>query len=151
MTKVIDRLCDLSSLTCLTYKALQFPLRSRHVLELLKLLVSKSLSRTLEKYQEIKAHFMEFMQKILDSHHTELAPPVDCRDILRFIWYKDDDPAEEVVDYRMRVHVFGNSPSPAVAIYGLRKVAQEGKRLCPKVIPNCRSTVSSIHWVSWHL
>ncbi len=168
----------------------------------------KSLSRTLEKRPEMKAHFMEFMQKILDSHHAELAPPVqegkeywyllffgvyhpqkhnqirvvfdssakfngvslndvlltgpdmnnsllgvllrfrkepvaitadiqqmfhcflvreDCRDVLHFVWYKDNDPAKEVVDYRMRVHVFGNSPSPAVAIYGLRIVAQEGK------------------------
>ncbi|KAL1259106.1 hypothetical protein QQF64_009683 [Cirrhinus molitorella] len=168
----------------------------------------KSLSRTLEKRPEMKAHFMEFMQKILDSHHAEIAPPVqegkeywylpffgvyhpqkhnqirvvfdssakfdgvllndvlltgpdinnsllgvllrfrkesvaitadiqqmfhcflvreDCRDVLRFVWYKDNDPEKEVIDYRMRVHVFGNSPSPAVAIYGLRKVAQEGK------------------------
>ncbi|KAI4881114.1 hypothetical protein NFI96_016565, partial [Prochilodus magdalenae] len=28
----------------------------------------------------------------------------------------------------MRVHVFGNSPSPAVAIYGLRRAAQEGEK-----------------------
>lgn len=27
----------------------------------------------------------------------------------------------------MRVHVFGNSPSPAVAIYGLRLAAQQGE------------------------
>lgn len=30
----------------------------------------------------------------------------------------------EIVDYCMRVHVFGNSPSPAVAIFGLRKAAR---------------------------
>ncbi|KAI4875088.1 hypothetical protein NFI96_005978 [Prochilodus magdalenae] len=29
------------------------------------------------------------------------------------------------VDYRMKVHVFGNTPSPAVAIYGLRRAARE--------------------------
>ena len=34
----------------------------------------------------------------------------------------------EDVEYRMRVHVFGNSPSPAVAMYGLRKDALEGER-----------------------
>lgn len=27
----------------------------------------------------------------------------------------------------MKVHVFGNSPSPAVAIYGLRRAAKEGE------------------------
>ncbi|KAJ8364936.1 hypothetical protein SKAU_G00137670 [Synaphobranchus kaupii] len=31
------------------------------------------------------------------------------------------------MEYRMRVHVFGNSPSPAVAIYGLHRSAQEGE------------------------
>lgn len=35
---------------------------------------------------------------------------------------------KNVIDYRMKVHVFGNSPSPAVAIYCMRKAAQEGER-----------------------
>lgn len=26
------------------------------------------------------------------------------RDILRFLWYKDNDLSKDVVDYRMRVH-----------------------------------------------
>eukprot|EP00079_Xenopus_tropicalis_P024746 XP_012817710.2 PREDICTED: uncharacterized protein LOC100485864 [Xenopus tropicalis] len=47
----------------------------------------------------------------------------DHRDYLRFLWYKDHDIDKEVVEYRMRVHVFGNSPSPAVAIYCMRKAA----------------------------
>lgn len=42
----------------------------------------------------------------------------DYRGVLRFIWHKDNDLKKELVDSRMRVHVFGNSPSPAVAIYG---------------------------------
>lgn len=32
-----------------------------------------------------------------------------------------------MIDYRMRVHVFGNSTSPAVAIYGLRRAPQQGE------------------------
>lgn len=50
------------------------------------------------------------------------------RDYLRFLWYKDNDLSKDVVDYRMRVHVFGNSPSPAVAIYGMRMAAKEAER-----------------------
>ncbi|XP_076861369.1 uncharacterized protein LOC143514271 [Brachyhypopomus gauderio] len=50
------------------------------------------------------------------------------RDVLRFLWFKDNNPENEVVDYRMTVHVFGNSPSPAVATYGLRRSAQEGEK-----------------------
>lgn len=51
----------------------------------------------------------------------------DHRNFLRFIWFKNNDPMDEVVEYRMRVHVFGNSPSPAVATYGLRRAALYGE------------------------
>ena len=43
------------------------------------------------------------------------------RNYLRFLWHDDNDPAKTLVHYRMCVLVFGNSPSPAVATYGLRK------------------------------
>lgn len=49
----------------------------------------------------------------------------ECRDMLRFLWYRDNQPGNEVVEYRMRVHIFGNSPSPAIAIYGLQRAAKE--------------------------
>ncbi|KAM4691875.1 uncharacterized protein WCC33_016681 [Rhinophrynus dorsalis] len=52
----------------------------------------------------------------------------DNRNFLRFRWYRNNDVNDEVVDYRMKVHVFGNSPSPAVAIFGLRKTAQIGEQ-----------------------
>lgn len=48
------------------------------------------------------------------------------RNFLRFLWYKGNDIKNDIVDYRMKVHVFGNSPSPAVAIYGLRRAIREG-------------------------
>ena len=46
---------------------------------------------------------------------------VDHRDYLRFLWYKDNDPDNELIEYRMCAHVFGNSPSPSVATFGLHK------------------------------
>ena len=48
----------------------------------------------------------------------------DHRDYLRFVWHKDNDLKNDLVDYRMKVHVFGNSPSTAVATFGLRKTAE---------------------------
>ncbi|XP_033761542.1 uncharacterized protein LOC117343309 [Pecten maximus] len=45
----------------------------------------------------------------------------DHRDYLRFFWYRNNNPNLELIEYRMRAHVFGNSPSPAVANYGLKK------------------------------
>lgn len=52
----------------------------------------------------------------------------DHRNYLRFLWHKDNDVEKEVIDYRMKVHVFGNSPSPAVAVYGLRKAIEAGAK-----------------------
>lgn len=49
----------------------------------------------------------------------------DHRDYLRFLWYKDNNLVNNITEFRMKVHIFGNSPSPSVAIYGLRRAAQE--------------------------
>ncbi|XP_063397214.1 uncharacterized protein LOC134681506 [Mytilus trossulus] len=53
----------------------------------------------------------------------------DHRDYLRFLWYKDNNPSNELTKYRMCVHAFGNSPSPAIATYGLRKTAALGENV----------------------
>lgn len=50
------------------------------------------------------------------------------RNFLSFPWFRDNDSSKEPIDYRMRVHTFGNSPSPAVAIYGLKCSAKEGEQ-----------------------
>lgn len=50
------------------------------------------------------------------------------RNYLRFLWHKDNELTKEVAEYRMRVHVFGNSPLPAMAIYSLRRAAQEDEQ-----------------------
>ena len=47
------------------------------------------------------------------------------RNFLRFLWYADNNPDNPLIEYRMCVHVFGNCSSPAVATYGLRKIAQQ--------------------------
>ncbi|XP_074518426.1 uncharacterized protein LOC141784488 [Halichoeres trimaculatus] len=52
----------------------------------------------------------------------------DHRDFLRYLWYEDNDFTKNVVEYRMKVHVFGNSPSPAISIYCMRRAAQNGEQ-----------------------
>ncbi len=166
-----------------------------------------SLEKTLRRKTEMRDQFLEFMRKIIDNKHAEVAPPLeeneecwylpifgvyhpqkpgnirvvfdssakyfgtslndvllsgpdlnnsligvlirfrkeqvaviadiqqmfhcflvhrDHRNFLRFLWYRDNDMSKDIIDYRMRVHVFGNSPSPSVAIYGLRRAIHEG-------------------------
>ncbi|KAM4037007.1 uncharacterized protein ACNLHF_015817 isoform 1-T1 [Anomaloglossus baeobatrachus] len=50
------------------------------------------------------------------------------RDFLRFLWFRDNEPTKDIVEYRMKVHVFGNSPSPAIAIYGLKRSVQGSEK-----------------------
>nr|XP_054592946.1 uncharacterized protein LOC129159777 [Nothobranchius furzeri] len=52
----------------------------------------------------------------------------DHRNFLHFLWHRDNDLNKEVVEYRMKVHVFGNLTSPAVSIYGLRKAIRAGSK-----------------------
>ncbi|XP_061432402.1 uncharacterized protein LOC133358195 isoform X1 [Lethenteron reissneri] len=51
----------------------------------------------------------------------------DDRNYLRFLWYHNNNVDDRFVEYRIKVHVFGNSPSPAVATYGLRRTVQAGE------------------------
>ncbi|KAF0023340.1 hypothetical protein F2P81_023970 [Scophthalmus maximus] len=67
----------------------------------------------------------------------------DHRDFLRFLWYEDNNLSKDVVDYRMRVHLFGSSPSPAVAIFGLRIAAREAEGVHGG--QKCEDTISVMH------
>ena len=50
------------------------------------------------------------------------------RDYLRFLWME----GKKIKKYRMKVHLFGAKSSPAVATYGLRKIAEEHRQLSEK-------------------
>ena len=67
-----------------------------------------------------------FMADVEQMFHSFLVQEKH-RALLRFFWHKDNDPAKDLTEYRMRVHVFGNTSSPAVATYGLRKTAEVGE------------------------
>lgn len=45
----------------------------------------------------------------------------DHRNYLRFFWYKQNNPDDIMIEYRMTSHVFGNSPSSAIVSFGLLK------------------------------
>lgn len=50
------------------------------------------------------------------------------RDYLRFLWF---DQQGHITDYRMTVHLFGATSSPAVATYGLRQLAKDNEHNYP--------------------
>lgn len=60
----------------------------------------------------------------------------DHRDFLRFFWYEGNDPDNKLVEFRMSKHVFGNSPSPAIATYGLHKSVEQSDDDVRKFVHN---------------
>ena len=64
---------------------------------------------------DIKSMFRQFM--VAEDH----------RDLLRFLWWEDGDPSKPVVEYRMKVHLFGGSSSPGCANFGLKKASDNGE------------------------
>ncbi|XP_067949631.1 uncharacterized protein [Watersipora subatra] len=57
-----------------------------------------------------------------------LVDPKD-RDFTRFLWNDEND---ELKTYRMKVHLFGAKSSPAVATYGLRRLAEDHRETAPE-------------------
>ena len=45
------------------------------------------------------------------------------KDFTRFFWWRNNDPSQEIIEFRVKVHVFGNTSSPALANIGLRYAA----------------------------
>ena len=56
-------------------------------------------------------------------HQVRVSP--DDYDAFRFLWWPDNDLDQEPVDYRMEVHLFGTTSSPAYSNFALRKVAED--------------------------
>ncbi len=86
--------------------------------------VNNSLLGVLLRFKRERVAVMADIQQMFHS----FVVAKEHRNYLRFLWYDDNDLNNEVLEYQMRVHVFGNSPSPAVAIYGLRRAALTGEQ-----------------------
>lgn len=50
------------------------------------------------------------------------------RNYLRFCWHIDNDPTKDIIDYRMCVHIFENSPLPIMASNGMSKITFISKK-----------------------
>ena len=67
-----------------------------------------------------------FMTDIKSMFHQFIGTE-DHRDLLRFLWWEDGDPKKNVVEYRMKVHLFGATSSPGCANFGLKRAADDGE------------------------
>ena len=60
--------------------------------------------------------------------HQVRVPETDA-DLLRFLWWPNGDFSQQMVEYRMVVHLFGATSSPSCANFALRKCAEDNKQL----------------------
>lgn len=86
--------------------------------------LNKTLLGVLLHFKKLSVAFTADVQQMFDCFVVQ----EDHRDYLRFLWYEKNDLSKNMRDYKMKVHVFGNSPSPAMAIYCMRRAAAEGER-----------------------
>ncbi|XP_072022724.1 uncharacterized protein [Amphiura filiformis] len=63
----------------------------------------------------------------IESMFYQVGVRKEDRDLLRFLWWPGGDISRQLEDYRMNVHIFGASSSPACANYALRKTAHDNK------------------------
>ena len=64
------------------------------------------------------------MSDIEQMFHQVLVAPDDCH-ALRFLWWKDSNPANDLVDHQMLVHLFGATSSPCCASFALGRTAHD--------------------------
>ena len=83
-----------------------------------------SLVGVLMRFRKENVGVISDVEQMFHSFHVDPSH----RDYLRFLWFKNNDTSQEVQEYRMNVHIFGNGPSPAVATFGLRKTALHGEQ-----------------------
>ena len=56
-------------------------------------------------------------------HQVRVTP--NCRDVLRFLWWRSGDPSLEVKVFRMKAHLFGGVWSPSCCAFVLQKVVDD--------------------------
>jgi hypothetical protein len=66
-----------------------------------------SLLGVLMRFRQESVGVMCDVEQMFHSFYVDPAH----RDFLRSLWFKDNDPSQEIIEYKMTVHLFGNSPS----------------------------------------
>jgi len=62
----------------------------------------------------------------IEQFHSFHVNPED-RNVLRFLWFKDNDLNGQICEYRMNSHLFGAVSLPGVANFGLRATAEASR------------------------
>lgn len=78
-----------------------------------------------------RQHPVAFMCDIKKMFHQFLVDRKH-RDYLRFLWWENGDPNNKILEYRMKVHLFGAASSPGCANFALKHHAKVHEKLFPE-------------------
>ena len=79
-------------------------------------------------------------------YHQVKVPDYD-RDMLRFLWPKNNDLEAELLEYRMTVHLFGGAWSSSAANYSLKRTADDNRKNYP--LEAVESVISNFYVDDW--
>ncbi len=60
----------------------------------------------------------------IESMFLQVRVPEQDRSFFRFLWWRDGDPGNEILEYQMTVHLFGPVSSPSVANYVVKLIGK---------------------------
>lgn len=63
----------------------------------------------------------------IKSMYHQVRIPEDDTNLQRFLWWPAGDLSQDIVEYRMTVHIFRVTSSPSCANYALRRTAEENR------------------------
>lgn len=85
--------------------------------------LTSSLLGVLLRFRKEPVAFVGDIQAMF--HQVKVAE--EDRDFLRFLWWSCGDITQDLMEYRMTVHLFGAASSPSCASYALRKNADDNQ------------------------
>ena len=83
--------------------------------------LTNKLIGVLLKFRQEPVALMAGIQEMFHQVHVT----TEDRDVLRFLWWDQDDSSKEPLVYRMTVHLFGGVWSPSCSSYALRRTAHD--------------------------
>lgn len=63
----------------------------------------------------------------IEAMYYQVRVPEEDTDLLRFLWWPEGDIRQDMVEYKMVVHLFGATSSPSCSNFALRKTAEDKK------------------------
>ena len=64
----------------------------------------------------------------IETMFYQVRIPPEQRSYLMFLWWKNSNTKEEIIDLKMCAHVFGSFSLPSCSNYALRRTAADNER-----------------------